>query len=77
MTADDLPPNGSDGPDEDVTDPALAGSLRVLLAAHVDESIATDAAWADIERAAALVHRGELSRLFRSLPALPALWVPV
>jgi histidine ammonia-lyase len=31
----------------------------------------------DIERAAALVHRGELSRLFRSLPALPALWVPV
>ncbi len=31
----------------------------------------------DIERAAALVHRGELSRLFRTLPKLPALWVPV
>ncbi len=30
----------------------------------------------DIERATRLVRLGELSRLFRTLPRLPALWVP-
>jgi histidine ammonia-lyase len=30
----------------------------------------------DIEAATALVRSGDLSRLFRALPALPALWVP-
>jgi len=30
----------------------------------------------DIERATALVHGGALSRVFRTLPGLPALWIP-
>jgi histidine ammonia-lyase len=30
----------------------------------------------DIERATALVTDGELSRVFRALPGLPALWIP-
>jgi histidine ammonia-lyase len=30
----------------------------------------------DIEAATALVHDGTLSRLFRTLPGLPALWIP-
>ena len=50
MTADDLPPTTSDDGDDE--HPALVGDLRVLLAAHVDESIATDEAWAEIVRAA-------------------------
>jgi len=31
----------------------------------------------DIEAATALVHDGSLSRIFRTLPGLPALWTPV
>jgi len=31
----------------------------------------------DIEAATALVHDGSLSRIFRTLPGLPALWIPV
>ena len=31
----------------------------------------------DIERATALVTNGSLSRVFRTLPGLPALWTPV
>jgi histidine ammonia-lyase len=31
----------------------------------------------DIDRAAALVHAGALSKVFRALPGLPALWTPV
>jgi histidine ammonia-lyase len=31
----------------------------------------------DIERATQLVHNGALSRVFRSIPGLPALWIPV
>ena len=31
----------------------------------------------DIEAATALVRDGSLSRLFRTLPGLPALWTPV
>jgi histidine ammonia-lyase len=31
----------------------------------------------DIERATALVTNGSLSRVFRTLPGLPALWIPV
>ena len=30
----------------------------------------------DIERATALVTDGSLARLLRTLPALPALWIP-
>ena len=30
----------------------------------------------DIERATALVTNGSLSRVFRTLPGLPALWIP-
>jgi histidine ammonia-lyase len=39
--------------------------------------LASDRALApDIERATALVTGGALSRVFRSLPGLPALWIP-
>ena len=31
----------------------------------------------DIEAASALVHSGELARILRTLPGLPALWIPV
>jgi histidine ammonia-lyase len=30
----------------------------------------------DIARATALVHGGDLARILRSLPELPALWIP-
>ncbi|MBL8377435.1 MAG: histidine ammonia-lyase [Burkholderiales bacterium] len=59
------------------------GSSQALESAHalLRESVprfATDRFIApDIERAAACVHSGALSRVFRSLPGLPALWIPV
>jgi histidine ammonia-lyase len=31
----------------------------------------------DIEAASALVHSGDLARILRTLPDLPALWIPV
>ena len=51
MTADHHPPRNGDDLD-DGGHPALVGDLGVLLAAHVDESVATDAAWAEIVRSA-------------------------
>jgi histidine ammonia-lyase len=39
---------------------------------HTDRYLAPD-----IEAATALVRDGSLSRLFRTLPGLPALWIPV
>ena len=51
MTADHHPPRNGDDLD-DGGHHALVGDLRVLLAAHVDESVATDAAWAEIVRGA-------------------------
>ena len=40
-------------------------------AMHADRLIAPD-----IERATARVRDGSLSRIFRTLPGLPALWIP-
>ena len=40
-------------------------------AMHTDRYLAPD-----IEAATALVHDGSLSRIFRTLPGLPALWIP-
>jgi histidine ammonia-lyase len=45
---------------------------------NVCVSIATDRYMApEIERATLLVRNGALSKVFRSLPNLPALWIPV
>ena len=56
--------------------PALEEAHRLLRsvcpAMHEDRYIAPD-----IAAASAQVHAGALSRVFRSLPDLPALWVPV
>lgn len=53
MNADDRPPTTSDDDGaDDLGHAALAGGLRVLLAAHVDDTIATDEAWAEIVRSA-------------------------
>jgi histidine ammonia-lyase len=55
--------------------PALEEAHRLLRlqcpAMHQDRYIAPD-----IAAAAAQVHQGALSRVLRSLPGLPALWVP-
>jgi histidine ammonia-lyase len=55
--------------------PALEAAHALLRAdcapVDVDRYLAPD-----IERAAARVHDGSLSRVFRALPDLPALWVP-
>ncbi|MBQ1763676.1 MAG: histidine ammonia-lyase [Aquincola sp.] len=55
---------------------AALEDVHALLRSHCP-SIDVDRYLApDIERATALVHSGALARILRTLPALPALWIP-
>ncbi|URI08106.1 histidine ammonia-lyase [Aquincola tertiaricarbonis] len=55
---------------------AALEEVHALLRSHCP-SIDVDRYLApDIERATALVHSGALARILRTLPALPALWIP-